>query len=132
MANYPIRFYQKSHQFDDDNQPIRDRESYVLITDGLAIEGWRAQGTADPILFPSGYFGGVEKHSATPLYEGQEPMPGPCQWVKGGTCYHDGSSMAFDEIQYGFDSPDFMYAELARWLPDGDQDTVLSALRGDD
>ncbi len=37
-------------------------------------------------------------HSPKPMYDGQEPMKGPCQYVDGGVCYYDGSSLAADDV----------------------------------
>ena len=44
------------------------------------------------------YWGGIEMHSPRPLHEGQEGKPhhDKC-WLLGVPCWHDGSSLQFDE-----------------------------------
>lgn len=35
-------------------------------------------------------------HSLRPMYEDQKPMDSECEWVKGGKCYYDGSTLNAD------------------------------------
>lgn len=37
-------------------------------------------------------------HSPKPMYEGQEPMSGKCEYVEGGKCYYDGSSLRAEQV----------------------------------
>lgn len=112
MSNYPIKHHVIRHNYGDDWSIDMDRESYLYITERGAIEGWR---TKSPMPRHGEYYGGIEVHSPTPSYEGQEPMPDHCQWVKGGVCYTDGSSLAFDQIKDDFDAPRFIFSVLADW-----------------
>lgn len=112
MTIYPIFWHQTSHGYDGDMNPTRLRDSYLYITEQGAAEGWRA-----PYLHPGpgeDYYGGVEIHSKLPLYDGHQPHPEPCQWTRG-TCYHDGSSLAYDQIAPIFDNPTLLFAELGEW-----------------
>jgi hypothetical protein len=92
-----------------------ERESYVYSTPAGAIELWRTPEAGDGHYYETGYYGGVEMHSPVPLYDGQGPMDGHCQWVRGGQCYTDGSSLAFDEFAHDFDSPVYLKPALADW-----------------
>ena len=114
MSPYPVRWHQTSHGYGDDGQPIRQRESFVFITENGAIEGWRTPEYGQAKYHPSGYYGGIEVHSKSPKYSGHEPHPGQCQWT-GGVCYHDGSSLAFERIEWAFDNPAYIFGELAEW-----------------
>ena len=109
---YPIKHHVTRHNYAEDWAETNDRESYLYITERGAVEGWRSK-SAMPQY--GEYIGGIEVHSATPSYKGQEPMPDHCQWVKGGICYTDGSSLAFNEIEHDFDSPRFIFATLKHW-----------------
>lgn len=112
---YPIKWYKQSHGYDDNHGNIRDRESYLYITEQGTIEGWRSSTPVkDPVLAPTGYFGGIEVHSKTPIYSGQELSDGYCEWTRGG-CYHDGSSLAFREIEHFFGRPEVIFSVLAEW-----------------
>lgn len=95
MSTSTVRTHQITEHYSegDFDNPLR-RESFVLVTERGAVEGWRTPSPdgSSPV-FPSGYFGGIEVHSKTPLYSGHEPLPGHCQWT-GGTCHTDGSSLA--------------------------------------
>ena len=89
------------------------RESYTLTYASGTIEGWRTRSVFNPDL----YYGGIEVHSKTPMYEGQVDPFMNCE-LTGGDCYPDGSSLAYErDIKDLFDvtAPDEMYAELARW-----------------
>lgn len=115
MSDYPIKWHKTSHGFDADLNPIRERESFVYITEAGAIEAWRTpSASSDPFFAPTGYFGGIEVHSKTPMYSGQEVRDGHCEWTRG-DCYHDGSSMAFDSIERFFDAPAYIFSVLADW-----------------
>jgi hypothetical protein len=92
-----------------------ERESYVYSTPDGAIELWRRPEAGEVHRSQTGYYGGVESHSPTPNYEGQPIVPGHCEWVKGGKCYTDGSSLAFDEFEHTFGSPDYLKPALADW-----------------
>lgn len=112
MSIYPVLWHHISHGYDDDMEPIRHRDSYLYITEQGAIEGWQA-----PYLHPEPgeeHYGGIEIHSKLPLYDGQQPHPEPCQWTRG-VCYHDGSSLAYDQIRDFFDAPTLMFMELRAW-----------------
>lgn len=115
MSNYPIKWHKATHGFDDDLKPVRDRESLLYITEAGAVEAWRSSmPIEDPVLAPTGYFGGIEVHSKTPMYAGQELRDGYCEWARGG-CYHDGSSIAFREVEHFFDTPAYIFSVLADW-----------------
>ena len=92
-----------------------ERESYVYSTPEGAIELWRRPEVGDTRWHETGHYGGVETHSPVPLYEDQTPVTGHCEWVKGGICYTDGSSLAFDEFERDFGSPDYLKPALAQW-----------------
>lgn len=92
-----------------------ERESYVYSTPKGAIELWRTPEAGDLHWHETGHYGGVEVHSPVPLYEGQTSIPGHCQWVRGGTCYSDGSSLAFDEFERDFDAPEYLQSALGNW-----------------
>lgn len=110
--SYPIKHHVTRHNYADDWSEVRDRESYLYITERGAIEGWRSK-SATPQH--GEYFGGIEVHSPEPIYDGQKPMPDHCQWVKGGVCYTTGSSLAFDEIEHCFYHPVLVFDVLQRW-----------------
>lgn len=112
MTTYPIRWHKTSNGYGKNGDPIRQRESFVLIFESGAIEGWRTPEGPGTQFHESGHYGGVEVHSKTPRYDGQEPNPDYCEWTRG-DCYHDGSAMAFDRIEWFFDMPDLIFAELA-------------------
>lgn len=92
-----------------------ERESYVYSTPAGAIELWRRPESGDTRWSETGYYGGVESHSLTPAYEGQTPIDSYCEWVRGGRCYSDGSSLAFDQFEHDFKSPDYLKSALADW-----------------
>ncbi len=92
-----------------------ERESYVYSTPAGAIELWRTQEAGVPNWHQTGHYGGVEVHSSVPLYDGQTHVPGHCEWVRGGKCYTDGSSLAFDEFERDFGSPEYLKPALANW-----------------
>jgi len=92
-----------------------ERESYVYSTPAGAIELWRRPEAGEVHYSQTGYYGGVESHSPAPHYEGQTQVPGHCEWVKGGKCYTDGSSLAFDEFEHDFESPAYLKTALASW-----------------
>lgn len=117
MSDYPIKWHKTSHGYDDDMNPIRECESYVLITESGAVEAWRTPSSTimqDSPFNQTRYFGGIEVHSKTPMYPGQEDRGVYCEWTRG-DCYHDGSSMAFDGIEHSFDSPTYIFSVLAGW-----------------
>jgi hypothetical protein len=130
MAKYPLKHYRKQFMYNDDYQSINVRESYVLLFEHGAVEGWRTPYDQGYIA-PSSHYGGIEVHADHPMYEGHEPMATHCPYVKGGVCYHDGSSMAFDTIEHYFDSPAAMYEVLAGWesnIKQGSFGAMLNAL----
>ncbi|MDP9184106.1 MAG: hypothetical protein M3O29_00365 [Actinomycetota bacterium] len=92
-----------------------ERESYVYSTPAGAIELWRTPEAGVANWHQTGHYGGVEVHSPVPLYDGQTLVPGQCEWVRGGKCYTDGSSLAFDEFERDFGSPDYLKPALANW-----------------
>ena len=112
QPKYPIRYYKKSHHYTEDMTEVRDREAYVYITEHGAVEAWRTKTQANGV-FPSGYFGGIEYHCREPQWEEQTSTPGNCDLLASGTCFHDGSSLAFDDVQHEFNNPQHMYQELA-------------------
>lgn len=115
MSDYPIMWHKTTHGFDDALNPIRDRESYLYITETGTVEGWRALSPfKDSVLSPTGYFGGIEIHSKTPLWNGQEVRDGHYEWTRG-DCYHDGSSSGFEQIENKFDHPERIFPVLASW-----------------
>lgn len=93
---------------------VLERESYVYSTPAGATELWRRPESGAQ-WSQTGYYGGVESHSPVPLYAGQEPMTGYCEWVRGGECFSDGSSLAFDQFEHDFGSPDYLKPALADW-----------------
>lgn len=92
-----------------------ERESYIYSTPEGAIELWRTPEAGVANWHQTGHYGGVEVHSTTPLHEGQAPAPRHCEWVRGGKCYTDGSSLAFDEFERDFGSPEYLKPALANW-----------------
>jgi hypothetical protein len=129
-TKYPRKFYQKRFFYNDEYQQVNERESYVLIFKHGSVEGWRTP-YDEGYIAPSSHYGGIEVHSANHMYEGHEPMPGHCQYVQGGTCYHDGSSLAFEQIEHYFDAPEAMYEVLAGWesnIKKGSFGAMLNAL----
>lgn len=121
-ASNIVFMHEKKTWYDDEGQETRDRESYVALNKDRSIEAWRSTVTRPGglddsdddmrLLYPTGYLGGVEVHSPTPHYEGQQPLDRPCSYVVGGKCYPDGSSLAFDYIQYDFENPRAMWEYL--------------------
>ena len=115
MSDYPIKWHKTTHGFDDDLKPIRDRESYLYITEVGTVEAWRTKaGDADPFWNPTGYYGGIEVHSKTPMYDGQKPLGRHCELTHG-DCYTDGSSLAFEQVERFFDTPAYVFSVLADW-----------------
>lgn len=109
MTTYPIRWHQTSHGYDKDGGKIRERESFVLITKQGAIEGWRSPAR------DGSYYGGIEIHSKAQLYDSApDPSHEHCEWTSG-TCFHDGSSLAYDQIEHAFNSPNAMFSVLQDW-----------------
>jgi len=109
--------YQKAPKFHHVTRELDgklDRESYVYSTPAGSIELWRTP-RPEGSTFGGEYYGGVEVHSPKPHYKGQTPVPWHCQWVKGGECYTDGSSMAFDQYEHDFDMPTYIKDELTTW-----------------
>ena len=120
MSKYPICYYKKSHHYSEDLREHRDREAFTLILEGGAIEGWRSKTSRpDSVLFPGdgNYMGGIEINSRNPLYKGHEQAECHCDLIDG-RCYHDGSSLAFEQIMGLFDNPAVMYSVLRMWEPD--------------
>lgn len=115
MSHYPIKWHKTSHGYNkDDGTPIRHRESFILIYEGGAVEGWRTP-TAQSFDEPGpGHYGGIEIHSKTPNRAEQAVSGGYCEWTKG-DCYHDGSSLAFEQIEWCFDNPEYMFDVLGEW-----------------
>jgi hypothetical protein len=61
----------------------------------------------------------VEAHSPKQVYDfAPDPTEGACQWVWGGKCWPDGSSLAFEKFERYFDRPDYIKAELKEWHDD--------------
>lgn len=107
---YPIKWHKISYGYDKDMNHIRERESFVYITEKGAVEGWRTPSAGDN--FGREYYGGVEIHSKTQLYGFKaEPSHEYCQWTNG-KCWDDGSSLAFYDIENFFDNPTLMFVEL--------------------
>lgn len=103
------------NSYDADGNEIARRESFALITEHGAVEGWRTPDSNDFSLTGSGYYGGIEIHSNAPMYSWDtEPSHQHCPWT-GGPCWHDGSSTAFDQIEPFFDSPRVMHKILTEW-----------------
>lgn len=105
-----------------------ERESYVYSTLDGAIELWRTPANPTFQSSETGYFGGIEIHSAKPLYAfAKKPSHTRCHYTPTGECWTDGSSMAFDRLEHAFDSTDFIKAELTEWhkvhiIPTEDQE----------
>ena len=112
MNDYPIFWHQTSYGYDADWEQTLLRDSYVYITEHGAIEGWRAPTVAN--RFGETHYGGIEVHSKTPRYPDHQPHPDYCQWTRG-VCFHDGSSLAFDQIRPYFNDPETMFSVLAEW-----------------
>jgi len=104
----PVFIHEKKTWHTEDGEYKRDRESYVVLTPDCSVEAWRMSSLSAPYE----RVGGVEVHSPTPLYEGHQPLDRPCSYVPGGICYTDGSSLAFDYIEYAFDNPKSIYRYL--------------------
>jgi hypothetical protein len=115
MSVYPQRIHQITEFYDDKYALTRKRDSFVYVTETGAIEGWRMPFPGGPDrLFPTGHIGGIEVHSATPMWQGQDLRAEMCQWTAG-KCYHDGSSLAFADIELYFDMPREMFSFLEGW-----------------
>lgn len=117
MTTYPIRWHKTSHGYSKNGNKIRERESFVLITEQGAIEGWRTPAAPGSYGFSGGYYGGIEVHSKTQLYGfAPDPSHEHCEWTNG-PCWHDGSSLAYDQIEHAFnaDSPNDMFMILQEW-----------------
>lgn len=113
MTTYPIRWHKTSHGYGENGDKIRERESFVLITEQGAVEGWRTPSPSE--VFGSPHYGGIEIHSKTQLHDfAPEPSPDHCEWTRG-KCWNDGSSLAFEQIEHAFDSPDYMFSVLQDW-----------------
>lgn len=109
MTTYPIRWHKTSHGYSESGDKIRERESFVLITEQGSVEGWRTPGR------PGEYYGGIEIHSKTQLYDfAPSASHEYCEWTKG-PCWHDGSSLAYDQIEHAFNAPGYMFAVLQEW-----------------
>jgi len=92
---------------------VLERESYVYSTPAGAIELWRTPSVG---TYGSDYYGGVETHSAKQLYDfSPQPSHENCRHTPTGKCWHDGSSMAFDQFEHSFDAPEYIKSELADW-----------------
>lgn len=90
-----------------------ERESYVYSTPAGSIELWRTPSSG---TYGGDYYGGVETHSAKQLYDfAPDPSHENCKYTPSGKCWHDGSSMAFDQYEHDFDSPEYIKSELADW-----------------
>lgn len=113
---YPIKWHKISHGYDKGMNPIRERESFVYLTEKGAVEGWRTPSAGGN--FGREYYGGIEIHSKTQLYDFKtEPSHEYCEWTNG-KCWGDGSSLAFPDIEKFFDSPTLMFVELGAWARD--------------
>lgn len=64
------------------------RESITLTDDNVGVvEAWRSETSL------GNFFGGLEIHSAHPIYGQHEPNHTNCRFI--GNCWHDGSTTAF-------------------------------------
>lgn len=64
------------------------RESITLTDDNVGVvEAWRSETSY------GNFFGGLEIHSAHPIYGQHEPNHTDCRFI--GNCWHDGSTTAF-------------------------------------
>ena len=85
----------------EDHRPNTDRARYVWGVKGEkgGVHVW-AQRMSDRAakIFGTRYYGGIEVHRATPgqYDDPAEPSHTDC-WLIGGPCWHDGSSLQFDE-----------------------------------
>ena len=113
MTIYPIRWHKTSHGYGEDGEKTRERESFVLITEQGAIEGWRTPEARGGVGFSGGYYGGIEIHSKADLGH-TLGSHGYCEWTSG-PCWHDGSSLAYDQIEHAFTSPSYMFSVLQDW-----------------
>jgi hypothetical protein len=92
------------------------RESYVYSTLAGSVELWRTPERTEKRYSTTGYYGGVEIHSATQLYDfAPEVSHTNCKYTPTGKCWHDGSSLAFDQFENAFASRDYIKAELKEW-----------------
>lgn len=90
-----------------------ERESYVYSTPAGSVELWRAPSSGS---YGGEHYGGVEVHSATQLYDfAPQASHSNCRHTPTGVCWHDGSSMAFDQFEHSFDAPEYIKSELADW-----------------
>lgn len=94
---------------------VVERESYIYSTPEGAIELWRRPDSGDLSWNSTGHIGGIEVHSPQPLFKDQTPRPGHCQHVWGGQCWTTGSSMAFDQFEHSFGTPDYIKGALESW-----------------
>lgn len=90
-----------------------DRVSLIASDSRGAVELWQAG-----YGYSGAQVGGIEVHSRTPQYDGQEPLGGSCAALHGDDCYADGSTLAYTDqalplIQAG-DSAGVLRL-LARW-----------------
>lgn len=70
------------------------RESITLTDENIGVvEAWRSETSY------GNFFGGLEIHSAHPIYGQHEPNRTNCRFI--GNCWHDGSSTAFYDEPVG-------------------------------
>lgn len=112
MSDHPIFWHQTSHGYDADWEQTRLRDSYIYWTEHGAVEGWRTPTALNSL--GEKHYGGIEVHSKKPLYTNHKANPHYCQWTRG-TCFHDGSSLAFEQISTYFNDPEMMFSVLAEW-----------------
>ena len=72
------------------------RHIWYVRGDKGAIHIWCDRHHPEHIArFGDVYYGGIELHQRSPMYQGQKPVHN-C-WLIGGDCYTDGSGLQFDE-----------------------------------
>lgn len=94
----------------------RDRESYFLHFPGQgAVEAWRTKSPVESTWTRSGYYGGIEVHYKNEPEDASYMGHRESCWVTGGECWSDGSSLAFDEVEFDFENPAYIQNALFRW-----------------
>jgi hypothetical protein len=74
------------------------RHMWTAIGDKGAIHIWAEPVPSEGWRWPEEYYGGVEKHSKTPVYDFNSDKPDHEEcWLLKCPCWHDGSSLYFSE-----------------------------------
>lgn len=94
---------------DSDGDPVigsrynnNGREAIILAGSQGTVELWRREKPdAERYDLWNQHDGGLEIHQTEPMYQGQ-PGYDQCRSVQSGTCYHDGSTLAYEEMKFVF------------------------------